>query len=106
MGGLMNAPCWYGMKCPYKAYDEEGDILCGYPILAKDLEDGTELSYAEDTYCQLIDDTLLADILMVYGDSPYIEKLIHERAKEIHEENDRLVQEIRQNKVKNNGNDI
>ena len=28
------------------------------------------------------------------------------RAKEIHEENDRLVQEIRQNRVKNNGNDI
>jgi len=51
----MKNPCLLGLKCPYRTFSEDAEILCTHPKLAKDAEDGELFGFADETICDMVE---------------------------------------------------
>lgn len=95
----MIPPCGYGLKCPYRAYSDEGDMLCTYPNLNP--EEGEIFPYAEECDCALIEyKSEIYDILLAYLESDEIQHKVRTVAREHYDEVDMMVKEIREKRSK------
>lgn len=60
----MTNPCQIGLKCPYKAYSEDADLICTYPKTQDQCEEDELFSFVDDVDCEIMEEpSLLSDFI-------------------------------------------
>lgn len=108
-GSRMSNPCEYGFKCPYMSGSDEGELICTYPKLPEQIEEGETFGILSDTFCELQYDfgerVSLFDLIDIYEWSDQARAIIESEKRRMDEETRKIVEEIRKRQKERESND-